>query len=91
MVPSSRSTGEDDVHGRTSHVAEHGQRERPVSAYTSCVPSKNNSMHKQGEGAVAPVSNLVIKTPQEETYHLEHEERKARQGGPNSTVDVIRA
>ena len=55
------------------------------------MPSKNNSMHKQGEGAVAPVSNLVIKTPQEETYHLEHEERKARQGGPNSTVDVIRA
>ena len=65
------------------------ERERPVSAYTSCVPSKNNSMHKQGEGTVAPVSNLVIKTSQEETYHLEHEERKARQGGPNSTVDVI--
>ena len=68
------------------------EREMHVSAYTSCMPSKNiNSMHKQGEGAVAPVSNLVIKTPQEETYHLEHEERKARRGGPNSTVDVIRA
>ena len=58
--PAPPSTGVDDVHGRTSHVAEHGQRERErpaVSAYTSCVPSKNNSMHKQGEGAVAPVSN----------------------------------
>ena len=67
------------------------ERGRPVSVYTSCVPSKNSSMHTQGEDAVAPVSNLVSKTPQEETYDLEDEERKAQQGGPNSTVDVIRA
>ena len=66
-------------------------REREACLCLHIMCAFEEQQHAQGEGAVAPVSILVIKTPQEETYHLEHEERKAQKGGPNSTVDVIRA